>query len=373
MAVTTTELGSVRGQEGFFHYRDHDATTIAADHPLEAGWFLLLEGRLPSPAELDRFRAEVGDARQVDDAVLDLARIVGERVAAPHHALQAMLPLAMGPAPSWLDLDHAEQRSLLIRAAAMAPTLLGATAAAGRGDRPLPAEPDRTHAGDWLRMATGREPTDAQTRMVEIYLASTMDHGFNASTFTTRVVTSTGADPVSALSAGVGALSGPLHGGAPARALQMIDDIGDPASTEAWILARLEAGEKIMGFGHAVYRAEDPRSLLLRDVALDHGGPLVEAAVEIERRALAVLRSWKPDAVIVTNVEFYAGVVLHLAGLPAERFTSTFTVSRILGWVPHVLEQAANNKIIRPSAAYVGPEPRRRPRAGHPGGPALAS
>jgi citrate synthase len=156
-----------------------------------------------------------------------------------------------------------------------------------------------------------------------------------------------------------GALSGPLHGGAPGRALEMIEAIGDAANTEAWLAPRLARGEKVMGFGHAVYRTEDPRSRLLREVALGFGGDLVDHAVAIEAEILRVLRAHKPDHPIQTNVEFYAAVVMELCGMPREMFTPTFTVSRVVGWSAHILEQAAANKIIRPSARYVGPPPAR--------------
>ena len=221
---------------------------------------------------------------------------------------------------------------------------------------PIPASVTPPTTSGW-RPVRYRPPE--LIRAVETYLLLTIDHGFNASTFTTRVVTSTGAGVGSALSAAVGALSGPLHGGAPSRVLDMLTDIGEPADTERWAEARLAAGDKIMGFGHAVYRADDPRSDLLKEVAVDLGGDLVDRAVEIEHRMLAVLRAWKPGAVIVTNVEYYAAIVLHLAGLPQEMFTPTFTTSRVVGWVAHLLEQAADNKIMRPKARYVGPEPSR--------------
>jgi citrate synthase len=143
----------------------------------------------------------------------------------------------------------------------------------------------------------------------------------------------------------------------------MLDAIGDPADTERWARTRLEAGDKIMGFGHAVYRADDPRSSLLKEVAIGLGGEVVDRALEIEERMLTLLRGWRSEAVIVTNVEYYAAVVLHLAGIPQEMFTPTFTTSRAFGWVAHLLEQASANKIMRPTARYVGPEPK---RAGQP-------
>lgn len=218
-------------------------------------------------------------------------------------------------------------------------------------------DPSLGHAADYLRMATGDVPSEGAARAIEQYLVATVDHGFNASTFTARVVASTGADVAGALVAAVGALTGPLHGGAPSRAIAMIEDIDSPARAAAWVRARLEAGEKIMGFGHAVYRAEDPRGVVLRSAAESLGGDLVERAAGIESEILAVLREWKPNQRIVANVEFWASVVLELVGLPRAMFTPTFAVSRVIGWSAHVLEQAEVGKIIRPSARYVGPEP----------------
>ncbi len=206
----------------------------------------------------------------------------------------------------------------------------------------------------------GSVPSPPLARAVETYLMLTADHGFNASTFTTRVVTSTGAGVASVLASAVGALSGPLHGGAPSRVLDMIHAIGEPANTESYARAQLAEGKPIMGFGHAVYRAADPRSELLKEIALDLGGELIERAVDIEARMLAVLNAWKPGATILTNVEYYSAVVLHLAGLPQSMFTPAFTTSRAIGWVAHLLEQSADNKIMRPKARYVGPEPSRR-------------
>jgi len=205
-------------------------------------------------------------------------------------------------------------------------------------------------------MATGQVPDDVKARAVEKYLVSTIDHGFNASTFTSRVVASTGASVASSLVAGLGALSGPLHGGAPGRALSMIEEIGSAQNARSWVTAKLDAGEKIMGFGHAVYRAEDPRGIVLREAAEDIGGDLAKNAVGIEAEILSRLAEWKPGQTIVTNVEYWAAVALGLAGLPPELFTPSFAVSRVIGWSAHILEQVAVGKIIRPSANYVGPQ-----------------
>jgi citrate synthase len=210
-------------------------------------------------------------------------------------------------------------------------------------------------------MVTGERPSDAAARAVEQYMILTIDHGFNASTFTARVVASTGADLADVVGAALGALAGPLHGGAPSRALDAVDAIGDPARTEAWVEAELAAGRRIMGFGHAVYRDRDPRSALLREIALgleSEAGDLVDRAIEVEARVLAALQRAKPGRALPSNVEFFAGVVMAAAGLPRSMFTPTFASSRTVAWCAHAVEQAAEGKLIRPSSRYVGPASR---------------
>ena len=206
-------------------------------------------------------------------------------------------------------------------------------------------------------MITGAVPLPEHAAAVEQYLISTVDHGFNASTFTARVITSTGADLGAAVVGAIGALSGPLHGGAPSRALDMLEAIGEPDRAEPWLRDAVGRGDRLMGFGHRVYKTDDPRSVLLRDVARSLGGERQEFAELVERTAVEVLAELKPGRELYTNVEFYAGVVLDTCGVPRELFTPTFLSSRVIGWCAHVLEQAAANRLIRPSAAYVGPPP----------------
>ena len=200
-------------------------------------------------------------------------------------------------------------------------------------------------------------PPPEHARAVEQYLISTIDHGFNASTFTARVITSTGADLAAAVTGAIGALSGPLHGGAPSRALDMLDAIGTIDNAEPWLRDAVERGDRLMGFGHRVYKTDDPRSVMLRGIAERLGGEKLELAKQIERKAIEVLAELKPGRKLYTNVEFYAGIVMDRAGLPREMFTPTFASSRVIGWCAHILEQAADNRLIRPSARYVGPPP----------------
>ncbi len=353
LIVADTEVGSVRGDEGWYHYRGRNAADLARQHTFEAVAHLLLSGALPDQMAEEAFRAELGAARRLTPEAAEMVAALAQTDLPPMSVLRSVLGMEVDPRPT-LDLDNDERRAAVMRAIGITPTVLAAVNRIRSGAAPLDPDGSLSHSADYLRMTLGQTPLPGHARAVETYLCLTADHGFNASTFAARVITSTGTDVGGAMGGALAALAGPLHGGAPGRVLDMLRAIGHPDNAVPWIAAELDAGRKIMGFGHAVYRVADPRSETLKTVALKLGGDLVDRALEIEARVLDYLAEWKPDAVIVTNVEFYAGVVLHLAGLPQETFTPTFTTSRVVGWGAHLLEQAANNKIMRPSARYTG-------------------
>ena len=366
VVVADTAIGDVRGKEGFYHYRQYSAIELAETRSLEDVWALVVDGALPVTASSSRaFRAAVGRERvlppRVAAALPDLVRAATPRGAPfePLAVLRAALSVwgsERGLRPV-LDVDHATLRDDALALCAAVPVLLAAILRIHDGLDPLEPAPELGHAADWLRLLTGTTPSPAAARAVEQYLISTIDHGFNASTFAARVVAGTGADLGSCVVAAVGALSGPLHGGAPSRALEALDEIGSADHVDAWLRPKLAAGTKVMGFGHAVYRTADPRGVLLRRIAEGLGGDLVDRAAAIEQRIEEVLAEVKPGRELRANVEYWAGVVMELCGLPREAFTPTFTVSRVIGWCAHVMEQAADGKIIRPSARYVGPPP----------------
>ncbi|HWS33194.1 MAG TPA: citrate synthase 2 [Actinoplanes sp.] len=235
-------------------------------------------------------------------------------------------------------------------------------AGAGRVAEPSPVPQRLVEAGrtatERFMIAWQEDPDPRHVAAIDRYWICAAEHGMNASTFTARVVASTGADAPACVSAAIAALSGPLHGGAPSRALGMIEDVERGADPRRYVRRLLDDGQRLMGFGHAIYRAEDPRARILREAARELSAPRYEVARELEKAALAELRERKPDRVLETNVEFWAAVILDFAGVPAEMFTAMFTCARTAGWSAHILEQKRLGKIIRPSADYVGPAER---------------
>ncbi|MEU5054464.1 MULTISPECIES: citrate synthase/methylcitrate synthase [unclassified Streptomyces] len=359
VVVTDTELGDVRGREGFYHYRQYSAVELAQTRSFEDVWHLMIHGELPDAEQSAAFAARTAALRRLPDDVRAALPVIARAgaLSGPLAGLRSALSLfgaSQGFRPVY-DIDDERRRDDTLAAAAVVPTLLTALHRLGDGLEPVEPRDDLSYAANYLYMLTGSEPEPAHARAIEQYLISTIDHGFNASTFTARVITSTGADVAACLVGAVGALSGPLHGGAPSRALDTLDAIGTPDRIDGWIRERVLAGDRIMGFGHPVYRTEDPRSRMLRGIAERFGGPMVEFAVEVERHVESILAELKPGRELHTNVEFYAGVVMELCGLPRAMFTPTFAAARVVGWSANILEQARDSKIIRPAARYVGP------------------
>jgi len=369
VVVADTEVGDVRGMEGFYHYRQYSAIELAEQRPIEDVWRLMIDGSLPVTGDQRAaFADEVAPLRLVPAGVMSVLPAIA-RASEPLEGLRTALSLAAadrGMRPN-IDIDAAQRRADALFLCAITPTLLTALHRLGVGSEPIAPRDDLGYAANYLWMMTGRLPLVEHARAVEQYLISTVDHGFNASTFTARVVASTGADLGACITAAIGALSGPLHGGAPSRALALLDQIGTPERIDEIVRPMIVDGAKIMGFGHPVYKTEDPRSVMLREVArrlaggdgaIDGGSAsFVGFAEQVEASVLRLLDELKPGRNLHTNVEFYAGVVMEICGIPRSMFTPTFASSRVIGWCANVLEQAADNKIIRPSARYVGSPP----------------
>jgi citrate synthase len=339
-----TEIAEPDKEGSALRYRGVDIEELAGKVPFERVWGLVvnesLDDGLPLPAP------DVEPASRTGDARVDL---------------QATLPTL---APAWglkqlVDCDADEARADLAR---LSSATLSIVAQALRGNEaPVPTadvEQGKTAAEQFLIRWRG-EADGKEAKALDVYWVSATEHGMNASTFTARIAASTGADCAACLASAVGSLSGPLHGGAPARVLPMLDAVAASGDPQRYVEELLARGQRIMGFGHRVYRAEDPRARVLRRTAIELGSPRVEVAEALEQAAIAALREKYPDRPLETNVEFWAAVVLEIARVPAAITPALFACARTGGWSAHVVEQKLTGRLIRPSAIYVGPSERR--------------
>ena len=266
--------------------------------------------------------------------------------------------LRMGLAASTLGTAESASEETARRVVAVVPTIVATYWRYRRGNEPVPPREDLGHAANYLYMLTGTEPDEAAVRGLETYLNTVVDHGVNASTFTARTVVSTQSDLISAATAAVGSLKGPLHGGAPGPVLDMLRTVHERGDPDAYVREKLDAGERLMGFGHRVYRVRDPRAAVLSSAA-DHlyqgrDDDFFETVRAFETVAVDALAARGGDRRLDTNVEFYTAALLEGVGIPMELFTTTFAVSRVAGWMAHCLEQRADNRLIRPISRYVG-------------------
>lgn len=380
IAVAETRLSDVDGEGGHLTIGGFAVEELAPKARFEEVLYLLWHGEVGAERDVDALSACLAAARELPECTLALLRT------AAAHEVPAMDALRMGldtlsvvdPAPT--DASQGADLARAIGLVARAATIVAAYARLRRGLDPVAPDPTLGHAANYLYMLEGCLPSPGVVRALETYLNTVVDHGFNASTFTARVISSTRSDMYSAIVGAVGALKGPLHGGAPGPALDMVFEIraqaaangGDLRSEAASHVRRMLAnGERIMGFGHRVYRVRDPRADVLDRAASRLYAHAADRALYDDVRAveavvLRVLAEAKPDRRIATNVEFYTALLLHGIGLTTDLFSPTFAVARMGGWTAHVLEQSANNRLIRPAAVYVGPHHAgwRPPRAG---------
>jgi citrate synthase len=362
VVVARTRIGDVRGLEGCYYYRQYDAIELSNHRTLEDVWHLLFRGHLPDLAERAAFGRQIAGHRVLpDDLIPFLRTLASTDPFDPMTALRTAISFLAQRSGfrSWLDISPEQLYDNAVQLSAQTPVLLAALHRLRHGQEPVAGDPALSAVASYLYLLSGERPDPQHVWALERYLISTIDHGFNPSTFTARVIASTGADIGAAVTGAIGALSGPLHGGAPSRVLDMLDDIGSPDRAEAWVRDAVRRGDKVMGFGHRAYKGKDPRSALLREVASTLGGRNAEFAAAVEDTIVRVLAEEKPGRALNSNVEFYASVVMDACGIPREMFTPTFASSRVIGWCTHVLEQVSANRVIRPSARYDGqpPEP----------------
>jgi len=351
VVAADTQLSHVDGERGELVIAGYPVDQLAEWATFEETTWLLWHGELPSPAQVASFRAELAAARELPVATLALLHDC------VHHGVDPMDALRI--AAGTLSLLSDDAPGIVGRV----PTIVAAYWRLRQGQEPIAPRTELGHAANFLYMLRGEMPDPERVRGLETYLNTVIDHGLNASTFTARVITSTGSDLVSAVVGALGALKGPLHGGAPGPALDMVFEIGNASRAEDVLRRKLESGEKLMGFGHRVYKVRDPRADVLAKAAermFTRAGDmaLYTLARAVEAEALRLLDVYKPGRRLQTNVEFYTALLLHGLGLDVPLFTPTFAISRVSGWIAHAFEQRRANRIIRPQSEYVGPRDR---------------
>ena len=361
VVVDTTSISLVDGEAGRLYYRGYPVETLVK-HPFAAVMNLIVFGELPDAARLAQVEEYLWSAGQLPEELVQVIERLANLGAHPMATLQAAMPLmALEPPATQLGRTNDEEEGLI--ASARLPAALALVHAARCG-RPAPAYPvSRRYGERFLQLLHNRMPTPQQTAAFESTQILQMDHGFNASTFTARVVTSTLAPPASALAAAMGSLYGPLHGAADQGALEMAEEVGDAAQAQAFVARCLATKRLVMGMGHREYRVVDPRSKIIKVLAETiatepHHRQLLQTLRAVDEAF--VEQTQAKQRALRANLEFYKGVVYLALGLPKEFFTTAFASARVFGWAAHIVEQRKDNRIIRPAAHYIGPAPRGR-------------
>jgi len=349
VVAARTRISGVDGEGGILTLAGFSVEELAGRATFEDVVYLLRHGDLPNAGELAAFRAALAGRRGLPRATVDLLRAAAAR------GVPGMDALRM--AADTLSLDASDDPALDLVAGF--PVIVAAYHRLLQGEEPIPPNSDLGHAANYLYMLSGKAPGEGSVRALETYLNTVSDHGMNASTFAARVIVATRSDLVSAIVGAVGALKGPLHGGAPGPALEVVFEIGSAENAEPVLREKLGHGERLMGFGHRIYRVRDPRADVLaaaarRLYATDADADLYDLALKVEETALRLLAEHRPGRNLQTNVEFYTALLLHGLGLPTDLFTPTFAVGRVAGWTAHCLEQQAEDRLIRPQSEYVG-------------------
>ncbi len=354
VVIDTSSICLIDGNAGRLIYRGYDIHDLAANLTFEEVAYLLWNGDLPTQPQLKDLKNRLSQERSVPEHLTDAIRKLPRSANTLDVLRTAISILGTGITLKKPDIADA------IAITAKMPTINAAFDRIRQGKEPVDPRPELGHAANYIYMLTGKEPDPVRADALNKYLILLADHGMNSSTFTARIVASTWSDMYSAITAAIGALKGPLHGGAPAPVLQMLKDIGKPERAEVWMRNELQAGRRLMGFGHRVYRTTDPRAEILREIASRTADRnFFELARKVEEAGIRVLQEERPDRKLYTNVEFYSAVVMDSVGLPPDLFTATFAASRSVGWSANVLEQVANNRLIRPETEYTGPRDRK--------------
>ena len=349
VVAAETRLSGVDGEAGELTIAGFPVEELAGRASFEEELYLLWNDELPDSGRLESFREGLAARRGLPAATLELLRAVAKEKVSVMDALR----MAAGTVRTGDDEEEA------LALAAGLPAIVAAYWRMSGGGEPVDPDPELGHAANYLYMLTGEVPTAEFVRALDTYLGAVSDHGMNASTFVARVIVSTRSDFVSAVAGAIGALKGPLHGGAPGPALDVVFEIGEAGRAEEVLREKLGRGERLMGFGHRIYRVRDPRADVLaraaeRLYATDGDKEIYDLALDVEKTALRLLEEHKPGRNLKTNVEFYTALLLHGLRLPTELFTPTFAVGRVAGWTAHCFEQRALDRLIRPQSEYMG-------------------
>ncbi len=350
VVAVQTKIASVDGDKGELKYRGLSVDQAVSGRTFEETAFFLWNGEWPEKNELQSFNEQLKKHRTLPSHIIAIADLLPTDVS----IMDNMRTLV-----SAFSSNDFNQQTTQIQALALTAALPVMTARLYRlkqGLKPVEPRQDLGHTANFLWMLNGQEPSSIHIDALDTYLKLTMEHGMNASTFAARVTVSTESDLVAAIASALGTMKGPLHGGAPSGVIDLLEEIRTPERIDWVIQSKLARGEKIMGFGHRIYRTEDPRSIILREKCLELEGNdnWLDLAVEAEKRITKLLNEQKPGRALYTNVEFYAAAIMRSIEMPSELFTPTFSIARIVGWTAHVLEQQQDNTIFRPQSEYIG-------------------
>ncbi|PLT27977.1 citrate synthase/methylcitrate synthase [Peribacillus deserti] len=345
-----TQISFIDGNEGRLVYRGYEARDLAVSRSFEEVCFLMWHKKLPDQHELQILKEYMQQERSLPAYLIQILESLPDNMGTMDVLRTAVSALGT---EEYKWKPTAEQAA---RITSIIPTIIAYRYHRTKGTVPVEPRSDLAHVENYLYMLTGALPSPAHIKALEAYMILTMEHGMNASTFSARVVSSSESDLISAVTGAIGTMKGPLHGGAPSEVTAMLNEIGDKESAESWIRGKLERKEKIMGFGHRVYKTLDPRAAALSEIVHSIGkeDKWLDLAAAVEKKAIELLKEYKPGRKLYTNVEFYAAAVMRSIDLEAELFTPTFTASRTAGWAAHVLEQSEDNTIYRPEANYTG-------------------
>ncbi len=352
IVAAETRLSHVDGEVGELVIAGYPLKEIAERATYEEMVHLLWHGNLPDKVDLRRFKGELAACRSIPRSSLEILR----KAANERRSVIDAVRMAVASLPS--TDDESDARTLVARL----PSVVAAYWRLLQGKQPIEPDPVLGHVANLLYMLHGENPGEDRVRALTTYLNTVIDHGMNASTFTARVIVSTRSDFISAITGAIGALKGPLHGGAPGPVISMLEAIGDVGNAESYLREKLESGERLMGFGHAVYRVRDPRADVLSRAARSFFADehdLYTLALHVEKTAIKLLEEYKPGRRLQTNVEFYTALLLKGLGLHPDLFTPMFAVGRVAGWVAHCMEQRSVDRIFRPESRYTGIESNR--------------